>query len=168
MLGLQKEITGEVLCEDEGKRGEGKRRERTYKEKEKNDKIGRRRKASIPALPLFSPNPLYSPSFTLPHLYKPHVSMTSLVVDGIEFLHHGDDVVHLTEEPRVDAGEGPEVLHGVGLTVVECGCHGKDTLVRRISELLSMGEGRGRITIGDNLSEHICTNYDRKCFVMMS
>ena len=75
-----------------------------------------------------------------------------LVVDGVEFLHHGDDVVHLAEEPWVDTGEGLEVLHGVRLTVVECSRHGKDTLVRGISKLLSKGEGRGRITeqVGPN------------------
>ena len=49
------------------------------------------------------------------------------------------------------------MLHSVGLTVVECGCHGKDTLVRRISKLLAMGE-EGELKIGDNLSEHAGTN----------
>ena len=70
-----------------------------------------------------------------------------LVVDGVEFLHHGDNVVHLVAEPRVDTSEGAEVLHGVRLTVVEGSCDSKATLVGGISKLLSVGEERRRIII---------------------
>ena len=70
-----------------------------------------------------------------------------LVVDSVEFLHHGDDVVHLVEEPRVNTSEGAEVLHGVRLTVVECSRDSKDTLVGGVSKLLSVGEERRKIII---------------------
>ena len=77
--------------------------------------------------------------------------MTSyLVVDGVEFLHHGDDVVHLVEEPRVNTSEGAEVLHGVRLTVVECSCDSKDTFVGGISKLLSVREERRKIIMQYN------------------
>ena len=93
--------------------------------------------------------------------------MTSyLVVDGVEFLHHGDDVVYLIEEPQVNTSEGAEVLHGVRLTVVECSCDSKDTFVGGVSKLLSVGEERRKIILQYNYhhSTKLYWKISRVCF----
>lgn len=66
-----------------------------------------------------------------------------LVVDLLEGPDHVDDVLHLGQEPGVNASEGAQPLDGVAGFVVESCSHGKDPLISRVRELLGREENQG-------------------------
>ena len=64
-----------------------------------------------------------------------------LVVNLLEGFNHVDDVLHLGQEPGIDASEGAQPLDGVAGFVIEGCSHGKDPFVSRMRELLGRVEG---------------------------